>query len=92
MNIQGFLNTIGSRLIGSPRTTVGGGIAGMIFAMLIGKLESMSGCHFQEAFAGIDWGELAGYLFGQIFGIIVTDSSKVVATKGSEGVLTTPTS
>jgi len=80
VNISNFLNTLGDRLIKNYRTSVGGGIAGMIFAIFIGKLEEMSGCHFATAFANVDWGQLAGYLFGQAFGLIVTDSHKTVST------------
>jgi hypothetical protein len=86
MNIQGFLNTIGSRIVGSPRTTVGGGVLGGLLALAIGKLETMSGCHFQEAFAGMDWAQLIGYIVTQGFGMIVTDSHKTVPT----GVPTAP--
>jgi hypothetical protein len=80
VNIQGFLNTIGSRIVGNPRTTVGGGISGVLFAILVEKLETMSGCHFTEAFAGLDWMQLAGFVFAQGFGMLVTDSHKVVPT------------
>lgn len=60
------------------KTTVGGGVLGLVGASLISKLEESTGCHFQEAFAGIDWVQIIVYILTQIFGIITTDANKKI--------------
>jgi hypothetical protein len=73
-----FIGSLGKRAKDSKHTTIGGGVAGVAFAALIGQLETASGCHFQEAFAGMDWLQVAGYVFMQSFGAISTDAKKTV--------------
>lgn len=76
--ILSFIGSLKARAVGSKNTTIGGGIAGVALAALIGQLEVASGCHFKEAFAGIDWLQIAGFVFSQTFGVMVTDSNKIV--------------
>lgn len=60
------------------KTTLGGGVLGLVSASLINKLEESTGCHFQEAFAGIDWVQIIVYVLMQIFGAITTDANKKI--------------
>lgn len=74
-----IIDNVKFRVFGNLKTTLGGGtVLGVVFAALISKLEDMSGCRFREAFAGLDWGQLTGFLVVQMFGAFVTDGNKKV--------------
>lgn len=73
-----FIKSLKARIMTSKNTTIGGGVVGIAFAALIGKLEEVSGCKFQEAFVGIDWMQIAGFVFSQVFGALMTDSTKTI--------------
>lgn len=76
MNI---LKSLKFRIFDNLWTTLGGGtVGGGIVAIIIGKLEEMTGCHFSTAFANVDWGQLFGFVAMQVFGMLVTDGNKVV--------------
>ncbi len=75
--IINFLKSIPFR-VRNWKTTIGGGVLGVIGAALVGHLEQATGCHFQEAFAGIDWVQLLVFILSQIFGALTTDADKKV--------------
>lgn len=78
-----FIRTIKSRAVDNKNTTIGGGVWGIVFAALVGKLEELSGCKFTTAFANVDYIQIAVFLYGQIIGALSTDANKtvVVTTK-----------
>lgn len=76
--ILSFMSSLKARTVENKNTTIGGGVAGIAFAALIGQLETATGCHFAEAFAGLDWAQIAGFVFAQTFGAMVTDGKKTV--------------
>ena len=73
-----FVGSLGARAKDNKNTTIGGGIGGVALAALIGQLETATGCHFKEAFMGIDWMQIIGYVLVQTFGAISTDAKKTV--------------
>lgn len=73
-----FIKSIKVRTIENKNTTVGGGVAGVMFAAIIKQIETASGCHFAEAFAGIDWMQIIGYAVMQGYGAMVTDGNKTI--------------
>jgi len=73
-----FFGSLKQRTVDNKNTTIGGGLAGVAFAALISQLETATGCHFQEAFAGLDWAQIAGYVAMQAFGAMTTDGAKTV--------------
>jgi hypothetical protein len=73
-----FIGSLKKRTVDNKNTTIGGGVVGIAFAALIGQIETASGCHFQEAFAGMDWVQVAGYVMIQAFGAMTTDGKKTV--------------
>lgn len=75
-----FFATLGLR-IQNKNSTIGGGVAGVVLAAVIGKIEEMSGCKFTIAFGNIDWVQLVGFISMQIFGAVMTDANKTVATQ-----------
>ena len=74
-----FFKSIKTRTVDNKNTTIGGGVAGVAFAALIGKLEEMSGCHFAIAFANVDYLQLAVYVYSQVAGALTTDASKTIS-------------
>jgi hypothetical protein len=76
-----FIGSLKSRAFGNLNTTMGGGVVGVGLAALIGQLEAATGCHFQTAFANIDWLQIAGFVFSQSFGAMMTDANKTIAPK-----------
>jgi hypothetical protein len=78
------LSSLKMRTIGSPNTTIGGGVFGIVAAALFFKIEEMTGCHFATAFGNIDWGQLFVYGMSQIVGALTTDGDKTItSTTGS---------
>lgn len=73
-----FIGSLGKRVKNNKHTTIGGGIAGVALAALIGQLETATGCHFKEAFMGVDWLQVISYVFVQSFGAVSTDAKKTV--------------
>lgn len=73
-----LIGSLKKRAVDSKHTTIGGGALGLALAAVIGQIEAASGCHFQEAFMGIDWMQVAGYTVMQVFGAITTDGNKTV--------------
>lgn len=73
-----FLSTVKPRALDNKNTTIGGGVVGLLFAAMIGQIETATGCHFKEAFAGIDWLQVTGFAFSQVFGAMMTDAKKTV--------------
>lgn len=73
-----LIGSLKKRVVNSKNTTIGGGVAGVALVALIGQLEAASGCHFKEAFMGMDWMQVAGYVVMQVFGAITTDGNKTV--------------
>lgn len=65
----------------NKNTTIGGGVAGIVLAAIIGKVEEMSGCKFAVAFGNIDWVQLVGFASMQIFGALTTDANKIVSSQ-----------
>lgn len=76
--VTSFFSSLSER-IKSKNTTIGGGIAGIVLAAIIGKVEEMSGCKFAVAFGNIDWVQLVGFASMQIFGALTTDANKTVS-------------
>lgn len=72
-----LLQSIMYRVKGNPRTTVGGGVIGLVIAALISQIEEASGCHFAQAFDGVDWAQIIGFGVVQLFGALVTDGDKL---------------
>ncbi|MEM4360111.1 MAG: hypothetical protein QXT45_06245 [Candidatus Bilamarchaeaceae archaeon] len=60
------------------KTTVGGGVLGVIGAGILGKIEEQTGCHFASVFGSIDWGQIIIFVLSQLFGLFVTDGDKKV--------------
>lgn len=79
-----FIKTIRERAIDNKNTTLGGGVAGILFATLVGKFEEMSGCKFATVFGNVDWLQLAIYVFSQVMGALTTDANKTVDTGDSD--------
>lgn len=79
-----FIYTIKTRTVDSKNTTIGGGVAGVVFAAVIGKLEEISGCHFTTAFANIDYMQLTGFIFMQVYGALTTDADKTISVAKAE--------
>lgn len=73
-----FIGSLKPRAVDNKNTTIGGGVVGIALAALIGQLETASGCHFQEAFAGIDWMQIIGGVTTAVFGAMMTDAKKTV--------------
>ena len=73
-----FTKSIPTRTTDHLNTTIGGGVVGVGFAALIGQIETATGCHFATAFANIDWLQITGYVFSQVFGALSTDANKTV--------------
>lgn len=78
--VLGVLRTSKERAVGSKRTTIAGGVGGVVLAGLIGKLEEMSGCKFATAFANVDWIQLAVFIYSLVAGALTTDANKIVET------------
>lgn len=82
MNIIGkiieFIGSLKTRTVNNPNTTAGGIGIGVVLAALVGQLETSTGCHFQEAFAGIDWMQVIIGTASVVFGASVTDAKKTV--------------
>lgn len=77
--VLNLFKTSKERTVNNKATTVAGGVGGVIMAGLIGKLEEMSGCHFVEAFANIDWIQLAVFGYSLVAGALTTDANKTVS-------------
>lgn len=73
-----FVGSLKTRTVNNPHTTVGGITSGVLLAALIGQIETATGCHFQEAFAGIDWIQVLVGTASVVFGASVTDAKKTV--------------
>ncbi|MEM0272920.1 MAG: hypothetical protein QW514_10305 [Thermoprotei archaeon] len=77
--MSNILSSLRFRVFENLKTTLGGGtVLGVLSAIVIGKLEEMSGCKLREAFMGIDWVQFITFLIVQIFGAFVTDGNKTV--------------
>lgn len=76
--IMEFFGTVKARTVDNKNTTIGGGVAGIALMAAIGQLETATGCHFKEAFAGIDWMQVLGGVSTAVFGALMTDGNKTV--------------
>lgn len=75
--IINFVKSIPFR-IANKNTTIGGGLFGVVSAVVIGKLEEMSGCKFSTAFMNVDWIQLVVFIISQVFGALMTDANKKI--------------
>ena len=76
--IIGVIGSFKTRTVDSPHTTVGGIGVGVLLAALIGQIETATGCHFKEAFVGLDWIQILVGAASVVFGSVVTDAKKTV--------------
>lgn len=78
-----FVKTIKIRAVDNKNTTIGGGVVGIVLAALVGQIEQASGCHFQEAFMGMDWIQVAVLTMSQAMGALTTDANKTISAQAS---------
>ncbi len=76
--IIGVIGSLKTRTVESPHTTAGGIGAGVLLAALVGQIETATGCHFKEAFVGLDWIQILVGTASVVFGASVTDAKKTV--------------
>lgn len=79
--MKNFMSSIMFRIFGNAKTTVGGGVFGVVLAAMFSKFEEMMGCKFSEAFANVDWGQLFVFGITQLFGALTTDANKTIDQK-----------
>lgn len=82
-----FVKTIKTRAVDNKNTTIGGGIVGIVAAAAIGQIEQASGCHFQEAFMGMDWIQVAVLTMSQAMGALTTDANKTISAQSNTGTV-----
>lgn len=73
-----FIGSLKTRTVNNPHTTAGGATIGVLLAALVGQIETATGCHFQEAFVGLDWIQIMVGAASVVFGASVTDAKKMV--------------
>lgn len=81
--VLGVFKSAKERALGNKASTVTGGVLGVAFAALIGKLEEASGCKFATAFANVDWLQVAVFVYSQVYGALSTDANKTVGSVSS---------
>lgn len=87
--ILDFVKSLGERAVGNKNSTIGGGVFGVVAAAVFGKLEEMLGCNIQQAFAGVDWGQLFVFGTSQLIGAVMTDANKTIIKPVAPATTTT---
>jgi intracellular septation protein A len=73
-----LLGTLKPRVVDNRNTTIGGGVLGLGLMALIAQVETATGCHFKEAFMGLDWMQIISGTAVAVFGALTTDAHKTV--------------